>query len=66
MARQDEIVPMSASLPLKEHVGSKVYSQKIFPGGHIGIYVSDKTGDRIPGAIARWLKKHSLPMEPVV
>lgn len=59
MARNDEIVPMSASRPLKKHAGTKDYSQKIFASGHIGIYVSDKIGKRMPKAIAQWLKKRA-------
>jgi polyhydroxyalkanoate synthase subunit PhaC len=59
MARDDEIVPMSASRVLKKYVGSKAYSQRIFPSGHIGIYVSDKVGKRMSKAIAGWLKMHN-------
>ena len=58
MASADEIVPMSASRVLKKYIGSKDYSQRIFPSGHIGIYVSDKVGKRMSKAIAGWFKKH--------
>jgi polyhydroxyalkanoate synthase subunit PhaC len=57
MAKEDEIVPMSSSRALKKHVGSDDYSQKIFPSGHIGIYISEKVGQRMPKAIAAWIKK---------
>lgn len=56
MAREDEIVPMSASRGLKKYVSSVYYAQKVFPSGHIGIYISDKVGQRIPKAIASWLR----------
>lgn len=58
MASEDEIVPVSASRGLKKYVSSKKYTQKIFPSGHIGIYISDKVGKRMPKAIAQWLKQH--------
>lgn len=57
MASEDEIVPMSASRGLKKYIGSKDYTQKIYPSGHIGIYISDKVGKRMPKAIAQWLKR---------
>ena len=56
MAKEDEIIPMSASNCLKEYVKSKYYSEKIFPSGHIGIYVSDKVGNHLPKEISKWLK----------
>lgn len=59
MAREDEIVPMSASRALKRYIGSKDYSQRIFASGHIGIYVSDKVGEVLPKAISLWFKKRS-------
>lgn len=57
MARDDEIVPMSATRPLNKYINTKDYSELIFESGHIGIYISDKVGDRMPKAIAEWLKK---------
>lgn len=56
MANEDEIVPVSASVDLKKYVGSKHYSQEVFPSGHIGIYISEKVGNRMTNAIAVWLK----------
>lgn len=55
MARNDEIVPMSASRPLKKYVGSTDYVQRTFTAGHIGIYVSNKVRKRLANAIAAWL-----------
>ena len=60
MASEDEIVPMSASKELKKYVESEHYSEEIFPSGHIGIYISDKVGNRMTSAIANWLNKFSL------
>jgi len=60
MASEDEIVPVSATRGLKKYIRSEDYSQKIFPSGHIGIYISDKVGKSMPKAISNWLKKRSL------
>jgi len=58
MAKEDEIIPPSASRPLKKYVGSTDYTECEFPSGHIGIYVSDKVGARMSTEIAAWVKKH--------
>ncbi len=57
MAGEDEIVPMSATNCLNQYISSTDYTQKIFPSGHIGIYISDKVGKTMPKEIARWLIK---------
>lgn len=57
MAKEDEIVPVSASRCLEHYLGSTVYASRMYPSGHIGIYVSDKVGKRMPKSIAAWLKK---------
>jgi len=57
MASEDEIVPVSATRGLKNYVGTKEYTELIFPSGHIGIYISDKVGNSMSRAIATWLEK---------
>lgn len=57
IAKEDEIIQPSASKVLKKYIRSKDYTQKAFPSGHIGIYVSDKVGASMPKAIAEWLRK---------
>lgn len=57
MASEDEIVPVSASESLNRYIKSPDYACRFYPSGHIGIYVSDKVGKRMPKAIASWLKK---------
>lgn len=54
-ARQDHLVPPSASRPLAGLTGSRDYSEFEFDGGHIGIYVSRDAQELVPGAIAQWL-----------
>lgn len=54
MAAEDEIIPVSASLALKDFVSD--YTEQMFPSGHIGIYVSEKVGKAMPKAIAEWCR----------
>ncbi len=58
-AEQDHLVPPSASRVLKDHVGSKDYTQLAFKGGHIGIYVSGRAQREVPPAIHAWLAERS-------
>ncbi len=55
-ATEDHLVPPAASSCLKQHVGSKQYSELAFAGGHIGIYVSGRAQQEIPAALAQWLR----------
>ena len=54
-ATQDHIVPPAATLALDQHIASADYTTCAFEGGHIGIYVSNKAQQQVPGTIARWL-----------
>ena len=55
-AEQDHLVPPASSLALGEHVGSKDYTVRSFPTGHIGMYVSGKVQKDLPPLIAEWLR----------
>jgi polyhydroxyalkanoate synthase len=55
-AEEDHLVPPASSLALGQYVGSKDYSVRSFPTGHIGMYVSGKVQRDLPPAIAEWLK----------
>jgi polyhydroxyalkanoate synthase len=55
-ATQDHLVPPSASIPLGAQIGSSVYESLEVPVGHIGIYVSGKAREKVPQAIAAFLK----------
>lgn len=59
MAQEDEIIPIHSSLPLKNYVDQKNYTEKIYPSGHIGIYISEKVGKNMSSDIAEWLQLHS-------
>jgi len=58
-ARDDHLVPPDASKALAGCVSSTDYTELEFPGGHIGIYVSNKAREMLPPAIAGWLAKRS-------
>jgi polyhydroxyalkanoate synthase len=58
-ARDDHIVPASASAPLGNHVGSHDYSAEEIPTGHIGMYVSRAAHAAVPGRIVSWLSGRS-------
>jgi polyhydroxyalkanoate synthase subunit PhaC len=55
-AKNDHLVPPSASIPLGAHVGSEVYEALAVDVGHIGMYVSGKARSTVPSAIAAWLR----------
>jgi polyhydroxyalkanoate synthase len=54
-ARQDHLVPPSASRPLAGLTGTGDYTPFEFDGGHIGIYVSRSAQELLPDTIAQWL-----------
>lgn len=56
-ASLDHLVPPASSKILGELVGSSDYSEFVFRGGHIGIYVSGRAQREVPPAIAQWLQK---------
>ena len=58
-AEQDHLVPPSASIPMKNVVGTKDYTVLAFKGGHIGIYVSGRAQKEVPQTIHEWLAKRS-------
>ncbi|OGT62781.1 MAG: hypothetical protein A3E85_02935 [Gammaproteobacteria bacterium RIFCSPHIGHO2_12_FULL_45_12] len=55
MARDDHIVPVSASRGLNKWINSKNYKQKIIQGGHIGIYLKKKSVVSLAKTIHDWL-----------
>lgn len=57
VAKNDYLVPPSASLELREYISSDDYTTKILPGGHIGIYISRKNQHLLPTVVADWLRE---------
>ena len=55
-AQQDHLVPPDASRALKQVVGSNDYEEIVAPGGHIGVFVSQRSLGRVFPAISKWLQ----------
>jgi polyhydroxyalkanoate synthase len=58
-AERDNQVPNAASIPLKDVVGTKDYTAKGFPTGHIGMFVSGRSQKEVAPTVVDWLKKRS-------
>ena len=54
-AEFDHLVPLSASKPIMDAVGSEDKTFTSFPVGHIGMYVSSRSQKEIAPQIAQWL-----------
>lgn len=55
----DDLVPPRSSVALRDHVGSEDYTERSFPVGHIGMYVSGKVQQGLPPTIADWLSQRA-------
>ncbi len=58
-AEKDHLVTPASSLALEKYVGTKDYTVRSFPVGHVGMYVSSKIQKSLPPAIADWLKSRA-------
>lgn len=56
-AREDVIIPPASTQALRKYIGSEDYQYKTFPSGHIGVYVSERVGNKMARAISNWLIK---------
>lgn len=56
---RDDIVEPASSAALGTYVGSTDVTVRSFPVGHIGMYVSGKTQQRLPATIVDWLEAHA-------
>ena len=57
-AELDHLVPPVSTQALGKYVGSDDFTERSFPVGHIGMYVSGKVQKTLPPTIAEWLKEH--------
>ena len=53
---RDDIVEPASSAALGTYVGSQDVTVRSFPVGHIGMYVSGKTQQKLPATIVEWLE----------
>jgi polyhydroxyalkanoate synthase len=58
-ALEDHIVPASASMALRDCIGTRDYTGCAIPTGHIGMYVSRASGAEVPARIISWLTQRS-------
>ena len=58
-AEKDNQVPNAASIPLKDLTGSKDFTDKCFPTGHIGMFVSGRSQREVAPTVIEWLQKRS-------
>jgi polyhydroxyalkanoate synthase subunit PhaC len=56
---EDDIIEPASSLALERHVGTRDYTARAFPVGHIGMYVSSKVQRDLPTAISEWLHERA-------
>jgi len=59
-AEQDHLVPPACSRALKGAISSTDYTEKSFPVGHIGMYVSSRSQRELSPIIANWLQERSM------
>ena len=55
-AEEDHLVPPVSSQAMAKYVGTSDYTEKSFPAGHIGMYVSGKVQRDLPPTIVEWLQ----------
>ncbi len=58
-AEQDHLIPPECSKILKHLTGSLDYQEISFSGGHIGIFVSQKSLDIIPNKISQFINSQN-------
>ncbi|MCU0339396.1 MAG: class III poly(R)-hydroxyalkanoic acid synthase subunit PhaC [Spirosomaceae bacterium] len=54
-AREDHIVPPSATKPINDAIGSEDSTLYEFPGGHIGVFVGARSQKELGPSIVSWL-----------
>lgn len=56
-AEADHLVPPSATKPLNDVISSKDKELYGFPGGHIGVFVGNRSQKELGPKVSNWLKK---------
>lgn len=59
-ASADHLVPPAASQALGPALGTADYEEFVFPGGHVGVFVSQRAQGAIAARIAAWLAQREL------
>ncbi len=58
-ASDDHLVPPSATRPLNDHVGTKDKELYEFPGGHIGVFVGNRSQKELAPKVSTFIKDRS-------
>lgn len=56
-ATEDHLVPPAATIPFNDYVGSIDKELYSFKGGHIGVFVGNRSQKELSPAVTAWLKK---------
>jgi len=59
IAEHDHLVPPSSSMPLNKAVASTDTQTILFPGGHIGLFVSSRSRKEMAPAVGNWISERS-------
>lgn len=58
-ATEDNIIPNSSTIPINDKIGSTDKELYAFPGGHIGVFVGNKSQKELGPKVAEWVKNRS-------
>lgn len=58
-ATEDNIIPNESTIAVMDKIGSKDKELYAFPGGHIGVFVGNKSQKELAPAVAKWVKERS-------
>ena len=58
-ATEDNIIPNNSTKPIMEMIGSKDKELYAFPGGHIGVFVGNKSQKELAPKVAKWVTERS-------
>jgi len=58
-ARKDHLVPPPCTVALKQHVGSKDYTELEIDTGHIGIYTGSASQKILAPSVGKWLRERA-------
>ncbi|MBL7926159.1 MAG: class III poly(R)-hydroxyalkanoic acid synthase subunit PhaC [Bacteroidia bacterium] len=58
-ATEDNIIPNESTMPINKYIGSKDKELYAFPGGHIGVFVGNKSQKELAPKVAQWVMARS-------
>lgn len=56
-ASEDHLVPPASTIALKNYIGTNDYEEYRFEGGHIGVFVGNRTQKELAPKVSEWLKQ---------